>query len=64
MAHLQQAQLEGACLRYPDPLPSQRDLNYENAASLLLRGASMAMTVPFSWGFIDKPMGLFPQILS
>ncbi|GLB38590.1 putative fungal domain of unknown function (DUF1750) [Lyophyllum shimeji] len=51
----QQAQAEGLCLRYPENLGLHREINYEAAVSMLTRAMSMATTVPFSWGFVDKP---------
>ena len=57
MAQFHQAAQEGLCLRYPDGLPAQREITYENAVNLLLRGTAMAANVPFSWSYIDKPSG-------
>ncbi|KAH9480580.1 SWI/SNF and RSC complexes subunit ssr4 [Psilocybe cubensis] len=54
-ASFQQAQQDGLCLRYPESLPSQRELTYDNAINLLVRAAHMATTVPFAWSYIDKP---------
>lgn len=53
----QQAQAEGLCLRYPENLGLHREVSYESAVSMLLRAVSMAQTVPFGWGFVDKPAG-------
>ncbi|KAF8890034.1 hypothetical protein CPB84DRAFT_1963963, partial [Gymnopilus junonius] len=55
MNQFQQAAQEGLCLRYPDSIPQQREITYETAVNLLLRGTAMAATVPFSWSYIDKP---------
>ncbi|KDR82618.1 hypothetical protein GALMADRAFT_238026 [Galerina marginata CBS 339.88] len=50
-----QAQQEGLCLRFPDNIPPQREITYETAVNLLLRGTAMAANVPFTWSFVDKP---------
>ncbi|KAJ7780336.1 hypothetical protein DFH07DRAFT_794664 [Mycena maculata] len=55
MSAFQQAQAEGLCLRFPEPLGIHRDLNMENAVILLLRGTQASATTPYSWGFVDKP---------
>ncbi|KAF8736035.1 hypothetical protein AX14_000979 [Amanita brunnescens Koide BX004] len=49
------AMQETPCLRYPEALGMHRELTIEFAFNMLTRGISMAQTVPFSWGFIDKP---------
>ncbi|PPQ67974.1 hypothetical protein CVT25_000454 [Psilocybe cyanescens] len=54
-SQFQQAQQDGLCLRYPENIPTQRELTYENAINLLIRGAGMATSVPFTWNYIDKP---------
>ena len=51
-----QAAQEGIYLRFPDNIAPQRELSYENAINMLLRGAVMAQNVPFTWAYIDKPM--------
>ncbi|RDB14897.1 SWI/SNF and RSC complexes subunit ssr4 [Hypsizygus marmoreus] len=51
----QQAQAEGLCLRYPENLGLHREISYGAAVDMLLRAVSMAQTVPFGWGFVDKP---------
>lgn len=51
-----QAAQEGIYLRFPDNIAPQRELSYETAISMLLRGAVMAQSVPFAWAYIDKPM--------
>ena len=52
-----QAYPEGSCLRYPEAIPPQREITYEVALTMLLRAASSAQTVPFTWGYVDKPAG-------
>ncbi|KAJ6485764.1 hypothetical protein C8R45DRAFT_997798 [Mycena sanguinolenta] len=52
---MQQAQADGLCLRFPETLGVHRELTIDNAVMLLLRGTQHATTVPFSWGYIDKP---------
>ncbi|KAG6850215.1 hypothetical protein H0H93_016394 [Arthromyces matolae] len=54
-SHCTQAQAEGLCLRYPENLGLHRDVNPEAAVNMLMRATSMAASVPFAWGFIDKP---------
>ncbi|KIM43265.1 hypothetical protein M413DRAFT_399631 [Hebeloma cylindrosporum] len=55
MASFAQLQQEGLCLRFPENITPQREVSYEGAVNMLLRGAAMAPNVPFSWSFIDKP---------
>ena len=57
MSNFQQAQAEGLCLRYPENLPLHREINYETAVNMLLRAMAMSTSVPFAWGFVDKPPG-------
>jgi hypothetical protein len=57
MASFAQLQQEGLCLRFPENITPQREVTYESAVNMLLRGAAMAPNVPFSWSFIDKPSG-------
>ncbi|KNZ73233.1 SWI/SNF and RSC complexes subunit ssr4 [Termitomyces sp. J132] len=54
-SNFQQAQAEGLCLRYPENLPLHREINYETAVNMLLRATAMSTSVPFAWGFVDKP---------
>lgn len=62
MASFAQLQQEGLCLRFPENITPQREVTYESAVNMLLRGAAMAPNVPFSWSFIDKPSG--PSLIS
>ncbi|CAA7261473.1 unnamed protein product [Cyclocybe aegerita] len=48
-------QADGQCLRYPDPIPPQREINYETAVGMLMRAAGTAQNVPFVWSYVDKP---------
>lgn len=48
---------EGSCLRYPEPIPPQREITYEAALMMLLKATGTSQTVPFSWGYVDKPSG-------
>ncbi|KAF9046513.1 hypothetical protein BJ165DRAFT_1472230, partial [Panaeolus papilionaceus] len=50
-----QAQQEGLCLRYPEPIQPQREMAYDYAANVLLRATGYAQNVPFTWSYIDKP---------
>ncbi|KXN88113.1 SWI/SNF and RSC complexes subunit ssr4 [Leucoagaricus sp. SymC.cos] len=52
---LAQAQSEGLCLRYPESAGVHREISLEGAVTMLLRAAHVAQTVPFTWGYIDKP---------
>jgi hypothetical protein len=54
---LAQAQAEGLCLRYPESAGVHREMSLEGAVNMLLRAAHVAQTVPFTWGYIDKPGG-------
>ncbi|SJL07776.1 uncharacterized protein ARMOST_11126 [Armillaria ostoyae] len=54
-SQLQLAQAEGLCLRYPENLGLHREVSFESAVNMLLRAIQMATTMPFTWGFIDKP---------
>lgn len=56
-----QSYSEGSCLRYPEQIPPQREILYQNALSMLLRAVGIAQTVSFSWGYVDKPAGGFDQ---
>ncbi|KAJ6624830.1 hypothetical protein B0H10DRAFT_2161984 [Mycena sp. CBHHK59/15] len=51
----QQAQAEGLCLRFPENLGVHRDLTMEAAMMMLMRGTQSSLSVPYSWGFVDKP---------
>lgn len=57
MSNFQQVQQEGICLRFPENLGLHREISYENAANMLLRAVNMAQTIPFAWGYVDKPVG-------
>src|ERR1700730_13257744 len=54
---LQQAQLEGLCLRFPETLPLHPSLSYETALNMLLRAVVLSNQIPYHWGYIDKPAG-------
>jgi len=53
------AQSEGLCLRYPESAGLHREISLENAVNMLGRAAQVAQTVPFTWGYIDKPNGKY-----
>ncbi|RPD56646.1 hypothetical protein L226DRAFT_537921 [Lentinus tigrinus ALCF2SS1-7] len=55
MALPPQAQAEGLCLRYPDPLGPQPSIPHETAVQMLLRAIQLSQNTPFVWGYIDKP---------
>ncbi|PFH46794.1 hypothetical protein AMATHDRAFT_153824, partial [Amanita thiersii Skay4041] len=50
-----QMQNDAPCLHYPENLGIHREVTLEYAISMLTRATTMALNVPFSWGFIDKP---------
>ena len=52
-----QAQAEGLCLRYPEPLGLHAQISHENAVNMLLRAIQLSQHTPFVWGYIDKPNG-------
>jgi hypothetical protein len=54
---LQQAQLEGLCLRFPENLGLHPALTYEYAVNMLLRAIPLSNQLPYQWGYIDKPLG-------
>ncbi|KAH7913347.1 hypothetical protein BJ138DRAFT_1081741 [Hygrophoropsis aurantiaca] len=50
-----QPPMEQPCLRYPDNLGLHANVTLESAVSMLLRAIQFSQTMPYSWGFIDKP---------
>jgi hypothetical protein len=54
---LQQAQLEGLCLRFPDNLGIHATVTYEQAMNMLLRAIPLSNQLPYQWSYIDKPSG-------
>jgi len=50
-------QSDGLCLRYPESAGVHREISLESAVNMLARAAQVAQTVPFAWGYIDKPNG-------
>ena len=54
---LQQAQMEGLCLRHPQDLGVQQTVTHEMAVNMLSRAHTLAQNTPFSWTYIDKPPG-------
>ncbi|TFK74744.1 hypothetical protein BDN72DRAFT_868414 [Pluteus cervinus] len=56
MAQQFQGQNDGLCLRYPDNLGLHREISYETAVSMLLRGVQLSQAVPYVWGYVDKPL--------
>ena len=55
MSSMEQLRHEGLCLRYPDNLGQHANITYEMAVSMLLKAAVAAQTMPFQWGWIDRP---------
>jgi hypothetical protein len=53
----QQLLADGLCLRFSGEIASNPSLNVEMATNILLRGTQAASTVPFIWGYIDRPQG-------
>ena len=54
---LQQAQAEGLCLKYPEPLGPHPQITQEAAVHMLQRAIQLSQHTPFAWGYIDKPLG-------
>lgn len=59
MTLLQQAQQEGLCLQFPEPLGQHREFTLENAVNMLSQAVNMANNRPFQWRYIDKPPGKY-----
>jgi len=55
----QQAQAEGLVLRHPENLGLHREVTLDMAVQMLLRAPGMSQNVPYSWTYIDRPMGKF-----
>lgn len=55
MGSIEQLRHEGLCLRYPDNLGQHANVTYEMAVSMLLKAAVASQTMPFQWGWIDRP---------
>ncbi|KAM5536932.1 hypothetical protein V8D89_009479 [Ganoderma adspersum] len=53
---LQQAQAEGLCLKYPEPLGPHPQISQETAVHMLQRAIQLSQHTPFAWGYIDKPL--------
>lgn len=45
------------CLRFPENLGLHPNVTVEAAANMLARAAQLSLTIPYSWTFIDKPVG-------
>ena len=56
---LQQAQAEGLCLKYPEPLGPHPQITQETAVHMLQRAIQLSQHTPFAWGYIDKPLGMW-----
>jgi hypothetical protein len=48
---------DGLCLRFSGEIAPNPSLTVEMATNILLRGTQAASTVPFIWGYIDRPQG-------
>jgi hypothetical protein len=57
----EQARDDGLCLRYPENLGSHASINYETAVNMLTKGMQLSHQVPYTWGWIDRPSGIFTQ---
>lgn len=55
MSSIEQLRHEGLCLRYPENLGQHANITYEMAVSMLIKAAIASQTVPFQWGWIDRP---------
>jgi len=53
----QQAHPDLPCLRFPENLGLHGNVTIETAANMLLRALPLSQSVPYSWTFIDKPVG-------
>jgi hypothetical protein len=53
----QQPLPESPCLRFPESLGLHANVTVEAAANMLARAAQLSLTIPYSWTFIDKPVG-------
>ncbi|TBU25121.1 hypothetical protein BD311DRAFT_809500 [Dichomitus squalens] len=53
---MQQAQTEGLCLKYPEPLGPHPQITHEAAVHMLQRAIQLSQHTPFAWGYIDKPL--------
>lgn len=53
----QQPHPEAPCLRFPENIGLHANVTIEAAANMLARAAQLSHTVPYSWMFIDKPVG-------
>ena len=42
-------------LKYPESLGIHSQVSYENAVQYLLKAHQLAISVPFQWGYIDRP---------
>lgn len=51
----QQLLADGLCLRFSGDIASHPSLNVEMAINILVRGTQAAYSVPFTWGYIDRP---------
>ncbi|TFK40731.1 hypothetical protein BDQ12DRAFT_627394 [Crucibulum laeve] len=56
-AYQQQQHLppDNPCLRFPESLGLQREVNAEAAYSMLSKAHVLAQNQPFVWGYVDKP---------
>ncbi|KAG8214832.1 NADP-dependent oxidoreductase domain-containing protein [Butyriboletus roseoflavus] len=48
---------DAPCLRFPENIGLHANVTIEAAANMLARAAQLSLTVPYSWTFIDKPVG-------
>ena len=51
------AHADAPCLRFPENIGLHANVTIEAAANMLARAAQLSLTVPYSWAFIDKPVG-------
>ena len=54
----QQPLPDSPCLRFPENLGLHPNVTIEAAANMLARAAQLSLTIPYSWTFIDKPVGM------
>ena len=50
-------QPDAPCLRFPENIGLHPNVTVEAAVNMLARAAQLSLNVPYSWTFIDKPVG-------
>ena len=55
---------DGLCLRFSGDIQPQPALTMEMAVNLLIRGTQASLQLPYTWGYVDRPPGTPPLLLS